>query len=41
MVEFEMLMQQMMEVRAMPATANQRKLRAEDLIMRLAKTIGE
>lgn len=36
MMEFEILMQQMMEVKSMPVSTNERKKKAEDLIMRLA-----
>lgn len=41
-MEFELLMQQMMDIRTMPTTSNnERKQRAEDLIIRLTKNFGD
>ena len=41
MIQFEALMQQMMEVKTMSTSGNERKQKAEDLIRKLARTFGE
>lgn len=40
MMEFEALMQQMMEVKAMNTSSNERKQKAEELIRKLTKNLG-